>query len=421
MSHHKNICYAPFIHRYVHPNDGPQVCCESGATRSKHTPETLDLKKDWQSKYFQDIRKRMLAGEKLSICSSCWQLEGDGFESDRLMFNHKYERHGSPELDIVKGTEIGKPLDLDIRPTNLCNLKCRMCTPSYSSQLAKESKAHPYVRDWYEGGATGINNITNYDIMTEENIQHLISGLTPESDIKFLGGEPTIMPEVSLMLDRLIEADKTDCFISLTTNCTNFNNQAMFDKLAKFKGVGAQLSLDGMGKTVEYIRHPLNWKRAQEVITQWIDITQNREIHFVLQSLNLFNVYDFLFWLADFNKAIDESKITVPVEFYIIDEPNWAQIRNLPVDARHKEVERISSITDPYVIRLMNESEMPLVLCLEALLKDDSYVRKGTHSLARATKGFDTARKQHIKDYIPAVYSQIKEIYSQLPTPKTRS
>ena len=404
-----NLCYAPFIHKYIHPNDGPRVCCISSEPLGTHTAESLDLEKHWQGEYYQNIRRRMLAGEKLDICSNCWKQEEDGISSDRQMFNEKYERHDSPKLDIVNGTEIGKPLDLDIRPSNLCNLKCRMCTPKYSSQLEKEQKKNPYLFKW-----TGDDVEFSPNIMTEGNIKYLISGLTSESDIKFLGGEPTIMPEVSQMLDRLIDAGKTDCHISITTNCTNFNNQAMFDKLKKFKTIGAQLSIDGTGKTLEYIRSPLHWDKAQEVITQWIDITNDRQIHFTLQALNLFNVYDFLFWLADYNKAIDKNTITLPVEFYVIDGPDWANIRNIPVDIRHKEIERILNITDPYVVKLMNESEKPLSQCLKLLLRDST--EGNTWSLARASKDFDTARKQHIKDYVPIVYSFIEDIYKQIPS-----
>ena len=408
-----NICYAPFIHKYIHPNDGPRVCCTSSEPLGEHTAESLDLEKHWRSDYYQSIRRRMLTGEKLDICRDCWTLERDGVESDRQMFKEKYKKHNSPKLDIVNGTEIGKPLDLDIRPSNLCNLKCRMCTPKYSSQLEKEQKKNPCLFKWNDPTAEFSPNV-----MTEENIKYLISGLNSESDIKFLGGEPTIMPEVSQMLDRLIDAGKTDCHISITTNCTNFNNQAMFDKLKKFKTIGTQLSIDGMGKTLEYIRSPLHWEKAQEVITQWVNITHERQIHFTLQALNLFNVYDFLFWAADYNKAIDEKIITMPVEFYILEAPDWANIRNLPVDARHKEAERILNITDPYVVRLMNESMRPLQQCLETLLKDNT--EGDLWKLTKATKDFDTARRQHIKDYVPIVYSFIEDIYKQIPTPKNK-
>ena len=287
-----------------------------------------------------------------------------------------------------------------------------MCTPKYSSQLAKEQIKNPYLKKW-NGGHSEEDNA---DIMTEANIEFVTSGLTDDSDIKFLGGEPTIMPEVSQILDKLIFDRKTSCNIHITTNCTNFNNQAMFDKLKKFRSVGAQLSIDGMGKTLEYIRSPLHWDKAQEVITQWVNITTDRQIHFTLQALNLFNVYDFLFWLADYNKAIDESIITLTVEFYNIITPDWSQIKNLPVDARHNEIKRILNITDPYVIRLMKESMRPATIVFEDLLKDSS--EPDLWLISKATKDFDSARKQHIKDYVSIVYSFIDDIYDKLSDPK---
>ena len=81
-----------------------------------------------------------------------------------------------------------------------------------------------------------------------------------------------------------------------------------------------------------------------------------------------------------------------------------------------KEVEKILSITDPYVIRLMNESQRPLVQCLNKLLKDNSTGEPW--KLARASKHYDTARQQHIKDYVPEVYTHIEDIYKQILTPK---
>ena len=89
----------------------------------------------------------------------------------------------------------------------------------------------------------------------------------------------------------------------------------------------------------------------------------------------------------------------------------------MPIEARHKEMERILSISDPYVIRLMNESRMPLVGCLKPLLEDD--FRGLPHRLALSSKYFDHARKQHIKDYVPEIYNLIKRFYNEIPYPRS--
>ncbi len=388
-----NICYAPFIHKYIHQKDYQKLCCMS--TEHDIVPSHTNLEQHWQSDYYQDIRRKMLAGEKLDICVDCWSDEENGMTSDRQMYNEKYKELGSPKLDIVKGNEYGSPLDLDLRPSNLCNLKCRMCTPKNSSQLDKEQNKATYLKEIH---GEAREDYTSGDVFDIDNLKFLSKNLSEKSVVKFLGGEPTIMPEVSNMLDLLVSSNPT---INITTNCTNFNNQVMFDKLKQFQSVTAQLSIDGIGKPLEYIRAPIHWDKAKEVIKQWTNIANKTRIQFTLQALNLFNVYDFVYWV---------SKTSIPVDANNV-YSNWAEINNLPVDIRHKEIERVLSINDKDVQRVLNDSHKSLRKCLEAHLNDTTI--GSIHTLARTTKLFDMARKQHIKDYIPEVYSCIKAEYNE--------
>ena len=141
--------------------------------------------------------------------------------------------------------------------------------------------------------------------------------------------------------------------------------------------------------------------RNKEVIKQWTNIANKTRIQFTLQALNLFNVYDFVYWV---------SKTSIPVDANNV-YSNWAEINNLPVDIRHKEIERVLCINDKDVQRVLNDSHKSLRKCLEAHLNDTTI--GSIHTLARTTKLFDMARNQHIKDYIPEVYSCIKAEYNE--------
>ena len=75
------LCTAPWTHTYVSPQGERRLCCasreeapfqkqylDSGTARGKFEPQSLE--EHWNSDYMKDIRKRMLAGEKLKQCQA---------------------------------------------------------------------------------------------------------------------------------------------------------------------------------------------------------------------------------------------------------------------------------------------------------------------------------------------------------------
>ena len=48
------------------------------------------------------------------------------------------DKDDSVEMNTESGNQWNSPLTLDYRPSNLCNLKCRMCGPGSSTEWAKE-------------------------------------------------------------------------------------------------------------------------------------------------------------------------------------------------------------------------------------------------------------------------------------------
>ena len=60
----------------------------------------------------------------------------------------KEKGHTVLEFDVVKGNKHGKPLDIDLRPSNLCNLKCRSCNTVWSTEIQKEVLANPEIQGW---------------------------------------------------------------------------------------------------------------------------------------------------------------------------------------------------------------------------------------------------------------------------------
>ena len=89
-----------------------------------------------------------------------------------------------------------------------------------SSQLNKEVKNNQSLLE----SVISPFNEENESIWTSDrNLNFLLENIDKGKYIKFLGGEPTIMPEVDRIIDILIERGKTDIDLFFTTNLTNTN------------------------------------------------------------------------------------------------------------------------------------------------------------------------------------------------------
>lgn len=396
-----NFCVAPFVHMYVHGNEGQRVCCMSTEQNLVTDSTELDLKKRWSNDYYKEFRKKFLRNERPDVCVKCYDLEKAGGKSDRMNFNDTYLKYIEP--DIETGNQYNAPVDLDIRPGNMCNLKCRMCGPISSSQFEKELIENQEML----GPFLGKSAIRKSDVLaSEHNIEFLLEAADKGDRIKFLGGEPTIMPEVDKFLDILIEKEYFDVPLHFTTNCTN-NNKRFTDKLSKFNSIAFNYSIDGTDKVVEYIRTPVKFATINTTVpiynkiarfNKYID-SPDVEISFTWQAYNFFNLYDTVVW------AKSHGVTTRPE---VLRAPEWDSIRSIPWSIRKPYLEYLINTFETWKD---NYSERVLPPLRHALSDDAEYHPK---HLARATKRFDKVRNQHIKDYIPQVWDIIKKDYDDL-------
>lgn len=97
----------------------------------------------WNGKAMRNFRSKLLRGKPDERCTACYDKESSGFRSLRQVTNADYahlqerlsqtRRNGAlPEAD---------PVYLDIRFSNVCNLKCRICGPWSSSQWHNDAVA----------------------------------------------------------------------------------------------------------------------------------------------------------------------------------------------------------------------------------------------------------------------------------------
>ena len=390
---------APFVHMYVHSNESSRVCCMTTEEGEAGPNTELDLKKRWNGEHLKNIRRKFLTNKEPDICIKCFANERAGGISDRMRFNDMYVGKINP--DVETGNQYGSPIDLDIRPGNLCNLGCRMCGPISSTTIQKETQKNPLMQR-----IMGEGNIVTTDVLKNaENLEFLLRNADKGYRIKFLGGEPTIMPEVDKFLDILLERNMLNVPIHFTTNCTN-GNKRFIDKISKFNQLSFNYSVDGTGKIVEYIRHPVKFNSINKNIRTYHSLASYGEISYTLQAYNFFNLVDTIKW---------SSALDISLRPEILMYPDPLSYKSIPLKIRRKRIPLIIKMIEDIPLSgsiSRTQVKLKVLPVLERMYEDKE--EYSPQHIALHTKIIDTVRKQHIKDYVPEVWDFIKEEYDAI-------
>lgn len=235
---------------------------------------------------FADIR----TGKPEPVCKSCIDAEKNNLESMRENF---------------------KPYDdrsyryLDVRNTNLCNMKCRMCGPEYSSLFNKE--------------------LGNKDFIIKQDIEQYLEKIVNNKleYIYYTGGEPLLNPDHWLLLELLIEKGYSkNIVISYNSNgtVTKFKDKNIIDIWKQFKHVKLMLSIDAVGEEFDILRHGGKWDKVKqnlEIMKHWpIETT----IAVTVSLLNIWTLKNLMQELQDFNIKLNNLYYPPHLSLNAIDE-----------------------------------------------------------------------------------------------------
>jgi hypothetical protein len=271
----KSFCIFPFIELLTNQrNDGyTTVCCRSWEPIT-HISQITDWNKD---KNYNYIRDKMINGELLpEHCSTCYKYENKNILSARQQETVEWaNRLNLTSLQDLK--TISHPVYYEIRPSNICNLQCRMCGPSSSHLIGREYKK--------------LNLISK--LSPPERTQFDIVDFTNLKKIYIAGGEPTAMPEFYRFLDKCIQNQQTNFELWINTNATKFSNR--FKKqIRHFLNLAFIISVDGVASLNHYIRWPSDW---DTIIKNMHYLRQNNYTLSINTTVSIYNViglYDLL-------------------------------------------------------------------------------------------------------------------------------
>lgn len=274
LKENRAFCILPFIHLHVNENNDVKPCCLGGLNGITKYTKDFDFNNNPQ---LEEIRQKMLAGERVDACTECYNLDDAGTYSSRVLETEDWSKKlGYETYEDVK-TDL---IYYDIRNDNLCNLSCRMCNPQFSSQLEKEYKrlgwsvkVHP-------------KSFSFSDAVDLDTVQK----------IYVAGGEPSLMPGFREFLTRAINANRTDIEIRMNTNATNLNKEYR-ELLRHFDNVHIVVSLDGYDNINKYIRWPADWESLIENVHGLFKITPHIGFNITVGIWNISNLSKLVFFL----------------------------------------------------------------------------------------------------------------------------
>jgi len=144
----KYMCTVPWVGFSNDPDGRIRACCISKDHVTKEDGSYFYTQKDnikdiFHSKYMNDLRQEFKDGKMPSNCSTCWKDEANGYTSKRQHYNQIIKEylgeHAIPEV-ITSQPVSEYPFDFQVILTNACNLKCRSCGSSHSTEWYKELK-----------------------------------------------------------------------------------------------------------------------------------------------------------------------------------------------------------------------------------------------------------------------------------------
>ena len=323
-----NICLAPWMAIETRPDGAYKPCCVykdelTDPKGKKYTTKEHSITEVMNSKSMNDLRNRFLAGQKPSACDSCWKQEAAGNTSKRQHMWVKASTQG--QLHIKKN--IVAPVFIDFKLGNICNLKCRICSPISSSIWANEmAKFDPDRKKYW----TQYNKDGLWPRQKNKFYEDLVEQIDSVRFFEITGGEPLMIKEQFQVLQRCVDMGAAkNIEVHYNTNGTQFPEKELNEIWPHFKRIEIAFSVDDIKQRFEYQRHPAKWDMVNENILKFKNSGLKNLSTQVCTTLNVFNIA----YIDELAPYIDQWS---PDFWYIniLHEPKELDIQQLPADLK---------------------------------------------------------------------------------------
>ena len=281
-------------------NEGSTKMCCMISDAYNHMDEDVEpiyiigeskIEKNFNNPIARRIRSNLENGVRDSACTLCWQEEDGGRKSKRQRDNERYLH----EIKWGQREEYEGLAKFELNLGNTCNISCRTCAASISSGWMREDYDLNFSK--YLSYKEYANNMKKYHKNYDEDSAFwpdLIDNLETIKQFDFYGGEPFLSKKMWEVLQICIDRGYSkDIELHYNTNGTTWPSEIEMWK--HFKQINLSFSIDGIGDSFEYMRHPAKWKVVQENMQKARQLrldNNNMSISWcvTLSAINIFNL-----------------------------------------------------------------------------------------------------------------------------------
>lgn len=313
-----------------------------------------------------DLQKKLQAGERPEVCKTCWHYEDANMQSQRQIENARH----------YAGTRISLAIG------NLCNYRCRICSPSASSKLIKEW-------DVIFGEKQGMQNwYKDADIW-----QDVLNNTTELNYLQIVGGEPFLLEidQHIRLLEECIESGAAqNMVLHYITNGSVRPTQKLLDLMDQFKTVDMTFSMDGIEEQFEYNRKGGNWNTFTSNLFFMRDRYAPNQVLTISLTVSAFTV----FYLDSILTWCKQNKIQQPFLNKLDTEPHY-RLGVLP-----KPVKEM-------IKRKWNHSSHWALRKASGWLDEDDTTL--FHKFTNITRAHDQYRRESFAHTFPELYQAIQQ------------
>jgi len=346
----------------------------------------------------------MLRGERSTICQRCNSEDDLKINSHREWASYKYEKVISLDKCQKLTAEDGsiKPAEfdvnqIDLRFGNMCNLKCRSCSPSESSQwyddwklIGKEPRDHSFV--WH----------------SDESIQKILDDISNVKMVHISGGEPLYVKQHITFLEKLIETGRASkIHLDYNSNLTKLPPRVL-SLWKNFGKVHVGVSIDGVGRVNDYIRYPSDWST---VIKNFDTLSEQENVKcWFTSTIMIYNVYylpELIDWVLE---KVPHSNMFNSINLHLLRSPSHLNIQSLPVPVKYKIATKLNSWANSHTSYHKNTISTLIDGYIEFMLERDI---DRFRRFVEVTKILDKSRNQDFKSQLPELYNLVSEYYDR--------